>query len=234
MDQPGRRLASGRDSDIFEYGEGLVLRRSRRGRSMAEEAAVMEHARSHGYPVPFVSEVSDDGTALVMQRVAGPSMGEALARRPWEFGRQAKLLGHLHHRLHDIAAPPWMRPAPGPEGDRVVHLDLHPMNVLLGEHGPVVIDWANAARGRPEVDVGLTWILLAAGEIPVGRVRAAVMGRFRALFVRLFLRGFDVAAIAPYVRSVVEWKVRDPNMSADEQAGMWRVVGELEAASPAP
>ncbi len=232
MDPPGRHLASGRDSDIFEYGDGLVLRRSRRGRSMAEEATVMEHARAQGYPVPFVSEVSDDGSAIVMQRVDGPSMADALGRRPWTFARQARLLAHLHLRLHDIAAPTWLRAAPGPGGDRLVHLDLHPLNVLLSEHGPVVIDWSNAARGQPAVDVALTWILLAAGEIPASRVRAALMGRFRALFVRLFLRGFDVAEIAPYVRTTVEWKVRDPNMSPDEQAGMWRVVRELEAAFP--
>jgi len=231
VDPPGRHIASGRDSDIFEYGPGLVLRRSRGGRTLAQEAEVMEHARAHGYPVPFVSEVSDDGTALVMQRVDGPSMADALGSRPWTFGRQARLLADLHHRLHDITAPTWLRAAPGPDGDRLVHLDLHPLNVLLSDRGPVVIDWSNAARGQPAVDVALTWILLAAGEIPAGRLRAAVMGRFRALFVRLFLRGFDLAAIAPSVRATVEWKVHDPNMSPDEQAGMWRVVRELEAAS---
>jgi Phosphotransferase enzyme family len=167
-----------------------------------------------------------------MQRVDGPSMADLLGRKPWMFGHQARLLGDLHHRLHDIAAPTWLRDAPGPSGDRLVHLDLHPLNVLISRHGPVVIDWSNAARGHSAVDVALTWVLLGTGEIP-GRVRAAVMGRFRALFVRLFLRGFDVAEITPYVRSAVEWKVRDPNMSAGEQAAMWRLVRDLEGAAAA-
>src|SRR5580704_8696061 len=82
MREPGTLLASGRDSDIFDYGETMVLRRSRRGRSMREEARIMEYARAHGYPVPAVSEVSDDGTDLVMQRVDGPVMLAAIARRP--------------------------------------------------------------------------------------------------------------------------------------------------------
>jgi hypothetical protein len=94
--------------------------------------------------------------------------------------------------------------------------------------GPVVIDWPNAGRGAPAVDVALTWVLLAAGAIPAGRIRAALLGQFRSLFVRLFLRSFDLTEIAPYVRDVVEWKVRDPNMSAAEQAGMWRVAEEIE------
>ena len=59
--EPGPLLAAGRDADIFEYGSGLVLRRSREGRSMAREAQVMEYVRSQGFPVPAVEEVSDDG-----------------------------------------------------------------------------------------------------------------------------------------------------------------------------
>jgi aminoglycoside phosphotransferase (APT) family kinase protein len=228
MDRPGPLLASGRDSDIYEYGEGLVLRRSRRGRSMVSEAKTMEHARSFGYPVPAVAEVSEDGTELVMQRITGPSMADALGRQPWTFARQARVLADLHLRLHDIPGPEWLRAAPGVEGDRLVHLDLHPLNVIVAPDGPVVIDWPNAARGVPAVDVALTWVLLAAGAIPAGRLRAAVMGRFRARFVRLFLRSFDLAEIGPHLRDVVEWKVRDPNMSAAEQAGMWRVVREVE------
>ena len=228
MEPPGRLIASGRDSDIFEYGEGLVLRRSRHRRSMVEEARVMEHARAYGYPVPKVVEVREDGTALVMQRVDGPSMVEVLTRRPWTFARQARVLADLHRRLHDIPAPTGLRAAPGPEGDRLLHLDLHPLNVIVANGGPVVIDWANPARGVAAVDVALTWILLAAGAIPAGRVRAAVLGRFRAMFVHRFLRPFDVSEIAPHVRAVVEWKVLDPNMSAAEQEGMWRVVRELE------
>jgi len=229
MHQPGPLLASGRDADIYEYGEGLVLRRSREGRSILTEARIMEHVRAHGFPLPEVTEVSDDGTELVMERVTGPLMAQALTHRPWTFARQAAVLGDLHHRLHDIPAPEWLRAAPGKEGDRLLHLDLHPLNVIVAPSGPVVIDWPAAARGLPAVDVALTWVLLSAGAIPAGPVRAAVLERFRALFVRLFLRSFDLDEIRPHVREVVEWKVRDPHMSAAEQAGMWRLAQEIES-----
>jgi hypothetical protein len=195
---------------------------------MVTEAKIMDHARSFGYPVPAVDEVSEDGTELVIQRITGSSMVEVLGRRPWTFATQAGLLADLHHRLHDIPGPDWLRAAPGGAGDRLLHLDLHPLNVMVTPTGPVVIDWPNAGRGAPAVDVALTWVLLAAGAIPAGRIRAALLGQFRSLFVRLFLRSFDLTEIAPYVRDVVEWKVRDPNMSAAEQAGMWRVAEEIE------
>ena len=88
--EPGELLASGRDSDIFEYGAGLVLRRSRAGHSMAVEARTMEYVRGHGYPVPAVDQLSDDGTDLVMQRVDGPLMFEDLSRRPWSVRHHGK------------------------------------------------------------------------------------------------------------------------------------------------
>ena len=230
MATPGPLLASGRDSDIYEYGPGLVLRRSRTGRSMATEARTMEYARQRGYPVPAVQEVSQDGTDLVMERIAGPSMIAVLDKRPWTLRRQGQVLARLHRQLHDIPAPDWIRDAPFGSGDRLLHLDLHPLNVMLSPAGPVVIDWPNAARGDGPSDVAVTWALVAAGAIPAGRIRAAVMGRGRSLLINSMLAGFDVDAIRAQLPAVVKWKVGDPHMSAAERDGMWDLVGGAEAA----
>jgi len=220
MRKPGALIASGRDSDIFEYGDGLVLRRSRQSRPMATEARTMEYARALGYPVPAVSELSDDGTDLIMERVDGPSMFTALSRRPWTISHHGALLAELHQQLHEIPAPEWIQDSPAGRGDRLIHLDLHPMNVILTAKGPVVIDWSNAARGDPNTDVALTWVLLAAGGIPAGWVRAAVLGRARAVFIRKFLTPFDSAAVTTQLAAVVGWKAADPHMSAAEQRAM--------------
>jgi aminoglycoside phosphotransferase (APT) family kinase protein len=227
--EPGERIASGRDSDIFDYGPGLVLRRSRHGYSMANEARTMEYVRAHGYPVPAVAEISADGTDLVMERIDGPSMVADLSRRPWTLRQQGDVLADLHRRLHEIAAPPWLAAAPGNDGDRLLHLDLHPLNIIVAAKGPVVIDWPNAARGDWAIDVALTWILIAAGEVPTGHVWAAVLERFRARFVNGFLRHFDRAELIARLRTVVEWKVTDPNMSESEQRAMWRIAAGAEA-----
>jgi aminoglycoside phosphotransferase (APT) family kinase protein len=227
---PGPLIASGRDADIFAYGDGnrLVLRRSRGGRPMAAEARVMEYVRGHGYPVPAVDHLSDDGTDLVMERVDGPSMVEVLGRRPWTLGAQGAILGHLQRRLHEIPVPDWLAPGPGAPGDSFLHLDLHPLNVLVGPAGPVVIDWTNARSGQAPFDVALTWVLMTAGEIPGNRLRAAVMGRARGLLVGSFLRGFDLAPVRATIRSVVTWKVADPHISDVEQERMWDLVGRVE------
>jgi tRNA A-37 threonylcarbamoyl transferase component Bud32 len=88
--EPGRLLASGRDSDIFEYGAGSVLRRSREGRSMAREAQVMEAVRVQGFPVPAVQEVSNDGLSIVLERIEGPDMVAMMGKRPWSIPRMGR------------------------------------------------------------------------------------------------------------------------------------------------
>ncbi|MGD0393573.1 MAG: phosphotransferase [Acidimicrobiales bacterium] len=225
MRNPGPLLASGRDADIYRYGNGLVLRRSRAGRSMATEARVMDYVRQHGYPVPAVVEISDDGTDLVMERIDGPSMVAVLGRRPWTLLRQGRSLADLHTRLHEIPAPEWIRDSPCGSGDRLVHLDLHPLNIILASTGPIVIDWPNAARGDGNSDIAVTWVLLAAGAIPSGRIRAALMGRGRSILIHSMLDGFDVDEIRARLPEVVKWKVADPHMSAAERKAMWALVG---------
>jgi len=229
---PGPLLASGRDADIFEYGPGLVLRRSREGHSMAREARTMAYLHAQGYPVPAVEEVSDDGRDLVMERIDGPSMVQAVEKAPWTLRRQGRALADLHRRLHDLRAPDFLAAAPVGHGDRVVHLDLHPLNVLLAPNGPVVIDWSNVALGDPLVDVGLAWVLMAAGQIPGGRVKNTVLGWARSLLVNAFLAPFDREQVSQVLREVVAWKVQDPHMSEAEVRGMWRVAEG--ATGPAP
>jgi aminoglycoside phosphotransferase (APT) family kinase protein len=225
--QPLRLLAAGRDAEIFEYGPHLVLRRSRHGRSMAGEARIMEYVRTHGYPVPAVEEVSDDGCDLVMERVAGRSLVDTMTRAPWRLRHYGGVLADLHRRLHDIDAPAFLTPAPVGTGSSVVHLDLHPLNVIMSPAGPVVIDWSNAARGDPRVDVALAWALIAGARIP-GRLIPALLGWTRTMAVEGFLAPFDRPAIVAVLSDVVQWKATDPNMAPDEIEGMWRVVGDAE------
>jgi aminoglycoside phosphotransferase (APT) family kinase protein len=228
MKKPGTLLASGRDSDIFEYGPGLVLRRSRAGHSMESEARMMEYARGHDFPVPAVDELSDDGADLVMERIDGTSMVTVAQRRPWTIRQQGRLLADLHERLHRIPAPDWARDAPCGRGDQLVHLDLHPLNVMLTNMGPVVIDWPNAARGDGNIDVALTWVLLSAGGIPTGRVRAAAMGWGRSLMVSAFLERVDLTMVEPELAKVVEWKAGDPHMTDAEIRAMRVMVAQSD------
>jgi aminoglycoside phosphotransferase (APT) family kinase protein len=196
---------------------------------MAQEARTMSFVRDQGYPVPAIDGLSDDGLDLVMERIEGVSMVEAIGQAPWTVRRQAATLADLHLRLHEIEAPDYLPAAPVGTGTKILHLDLHPLNVMVGPQGPVVIDWPNASRGDPSVDVGLAWVLMAAGQIPGNRLEAVLMAFGRALLVNGFVSHFDRTNVAGFLRDIVEMKVKDPHMSETEVKGMWKVVEREEA-----
>jgi tRNA A-37 threonylcarbamoyl transferase component Bud32 len=216
MDSPGALIAAGRDADIFEYRKGTVLRRSRNGRSQILEARTMEFVRSSGYPVPEVFEVGDDGIDLVMERISGLTMLETASNRPWKLRGFGRDLAELHVSLHNLTAPDWMTVLPFGPGDRVLHLDLHPLNIILSNNGPVVIDWTNASRGDPLVDVAATWVLLASRNVPGGRLDRMMAKVGRGILLRSFLVPFSKSELNPVLGDVVDWKSRDTNMTSSE------------------
>ncbi len=187
---------------------------------MEIEARAMRYAHELGYPTPRVDDVSDDGTELVMERISGVNMVEALNATPWKAKRYGRTLADLHTQLHELSGPEWLSPAPIGSGDRLLHLDLHPLNVMMSPRGPIVIDWANASRGDPNIDVALTWTLISAGEVPRNGVKGKLVGLIRARLIRGFIGAFDSAAVGNEVDAVVQWKAQDRNMSESEIATM--------------
>ncbi|WP_137988975.1 phosphotransferase [Streptomyces vilmorinianum] len=144
----GVLIGTGRTADVFALDDEWVLRRYRDGGDVAREAATMTHLASHGYPVPRVRSAS--GPDLVMRRLAGPSLLDALLAGTVTPETAAALLADLLHRLHTLPpAPP------------LLHLDLHPGNVMLTPEGPVVIDWRTSERGDPALDWAMSSLILA-------------------------------------------------------------------------
>jgi hypothetical protein len=192
----------------------------------------MEHVRARGFPVPAVEEVSDDGLDMVLERIEGPEMVALMSRRPWTIPRMGRTLADLHGELHELVAPDWLVDAPVGRGTQLLHLDLHPLNVMMSPRGPVVIDWANACCGDPAVDVALAWVLMAAGEVSTNRIVGMILSRARSALLKSFLGPVDIDAVRPVLREVVAWKVTDPHMSVTEQARMWEVVKDAGGGGP--
>ena len=147
----------------------------------------------------------------------------ALGAQPWRMRTFAKTLARLMHALHELPVPAWLEPRLG-DGDRLVHLDLHPDNVMLGARGPVVIDWTNAGRGDPHAEVADVWLVMANAEIPGSGPRVAVLSAGRRLFLRSFVNEFDRDAVRRRLQIAMEHRFRDPNMTAPERERMKRFV----------
>jgi aminoglycoside phosphotransferase (APT) family kinase protein len=218
-------LARGRDGAVYDAGPGLVLRRTFDGRSIEAEARIMRHVAEHGYPVPAVHEVQTGGTEIVMDRVDGPSMMDAMLRRPWTMPALIRTLGDLHERLHRIPAPDWLPPLD--DGAAVLHLDLHPMNVLMAERGPVVIDWTNAARGEPLADVANTAALLTCPEFPAPKVVQLLAEPVRKEMARRFTAPYRGPALDRQLVALAELKTLDRNMSPAEVVRLRRLADRV-------
>ncbi|MGH9243379.1 MAG: phosphotransferase [Acidimicrobiales bacterium] len=221
-DPPGPLLAAGRDCEIYAVGNGRVLRRARDGRSLDREAAIIRHVREHGYPAPEVFDAR--GPDLVMERISGPNLFDDAAGRPWRLRSNARVLAGLHQRLATIPVPDWLPAAEGIPGDAVLHLDLHPLNVLVSRHGPKVIDWTNAARGAAGAEIATTWLLMAAATLPETRIPRRVLEAARRRFLRSFLDAAGRDAARPWLAAVVELRTRDPHIDPAELDRMRRLA----------
>jgi aminoglycoside phosphotransferase (APT) family kinase protein len=152
-------IGRGRAADVFDIGNGRVLRRYRTPHpGVAEqEALAMRHLRAHGAPVPEV--FSAEGDEIVMQRLEGRSMLDTLRSKPWKARAIGRQLAELQRRIHAVSAGQLSLPRLG-EGDSLLHFDLHPDNVMLTPDGPVVIDWSNVVVGDPVADVMFSWMIM--------------------------------------------------------------------------
>jgi aminoglycoside phosphotransferase (APT) family kinase protein len=198
-------IAAGRDADVFALDDHRVLRRYRRPADVSGEAAIMRYVAEYGYPVPEVFEAS--GRDMVMTRVDGPTMAGAMLTGTMGIEAGAVMLAGLLARLHEI---------PGRTGGSVVHLDLHPENVLVTATGPVVIDWCNAGDGPPDFDTALSALImaqLAIGSIPHELMATAgdFLDHFLAHAPGNVLDGLDAA---------LDMRLNNRTMTPDELAAL--------------
>lgn len=195
---------------MYALDEHTVLRRYERRDVPEYEVRVMRYARAQGYPVPEVKRVA--GPDMVLERITGPTMQEVLESDPTQLDRNIRLLAALHERLHEIAAPPGL--AAIGEGDTLLHLDLHPKNVLLSANGPYVIDWANARRGHWADDIAQTVVIVwgALGD-PTFVGREALVHHV----VETFVASFDREVVRAHIPAAIARRVADHNVTEAER-----------------
>ena len=210
-------LAEGRVAQIYPWQGGKILKLARDEYRIAK----IVHATGLNVPEPFERVEVEGRPGIVYTRVHGKTMLAHIGAAPHQSLGFARTLAHLQVEMHakpgapdlpDVntrlrrkieavdGVPPGIREkvleklATLPSGDRLLHGDFHPDNVMLTPAGPgflpVIIDWPDAARGHPLADVARTSILISAGGLPEQPVLRMLIGLFRSVFHRLYLNTY--------------------------------------------
>ncbi len=239
---PGTLVGSGRSTDVYDVGDGRVLRRYRDGRdtrAVAGEAQLMTHARASGVPVPEVFDVS--GCDIVMEHAVGPTMLDVIGRRPWTVRAQARTLAELHGLVHQVPAAGLaglvlrasIGSAPPADDDVLLHRDLHPQNVILTRGGPVIIDWEGASYGPAITDIALTWAIVGYSTPPGTRLRVTAALGVQAAFTRSFVRAAGPID-ASWRQVAIRHRLADPNVLPEETVRLRRAAAALGTREPRP
>jgi aminoglycoside phosphotransferase (APT) family kinase protein len=187
----GKLIGEGKVAEVFEYGDGRVLKLYRAGEPQsqaAREAEVLTAIAGAGVrgPRAYAVEEIDGRWGVVMDRIEGRPFAEPMLADMAGAGPYFAAMAQLQVGLHAAAAA-GLTPlkqrldgklcrAPGlsdpvrrrlrdrlaalPDGDRVLHGDFHPYNILGGLEDAVIVDWLDATCGAPAADVCRSWLLM--------------------------------------------------------------------------
>jgi Ser/Thr protein kinase RdoA (MazF antagonist) len=186
----GKLVGEGKIAEVFEYGEGRVLKLYRAGQPESDarrEFAVLDAVEAAGIAAPRAFDlVQVEGRwGVVMSTVEGRPFAELMLADPAGAGPYFAAMVRLQMGIHaasgqalaplkvrlarKIAATDLSDPVKYrlrdklsrlPGGDRVLHGDFHPYNILGTLQDAVVVDWLDATQGPPAADVCRSWLLL--------------------------------------------------------------------------
>jgi Ser/Thr protein kinase RdoA (MazF antagonist) len=173
LDPAGLRSLRGESRSSWDAGSA-VLRVG--GRAVLDREVAAAAAAASVLPVPRVLDRADfgDHTALLLERLPGRPAGELALGGPEQARAAGLACGRVYGLLAGVPAPAGLRAVPGAPGPaidgpaRLLHLDLHPLNVLVSDDGAVVtgvLDWANTHAGDPVLDRARSWAILALDPI---------------------------------------------------------------------
>ena len=179
--EPAAGGASGSAWMVRAAGATYAMRLSDAGPMAESRVAAMAAARAAGLPAPelLARATLGGGEALLLSWLPGVTLMEVIRTEPSDAPLWGRRMGELQARLHRAPAPPGVidlladdtRPfragmeggRPLPSGDSLLHLDCHPLNLLVDrDAGEIcgVVDWDNARRGHPWLDLARTMSIL--------------------------------------------------------------------------
>ncbi|WP_422487243.1 phosphotransferase [Gudongella sp. DL1XJH-153] len=138
----------------------------------------------------------EEGEGITFENIKGKSLTYNLLNNPLRLKEFSTIMAESHKRIHKIIANelPEINAAISfkikdskilnmnqksklveildsmPKMDRLCHMNFHPDSIFITDQGTKVIDWMNAGKGNPLVDVAKTLVLLRFSSLPFQNV----------------------------------------------------------------
>lgn len=214
----------------------LRLFRSEQAAMTQREVAAMAAASSAGLPVPrvYAEGMWRGRPVLHMSWMPGGPLRDEFRANPWRARALGVQFGRAQAAIHAVSPPaallahptPWiawanpddalrdclLAAARGP--DVLLHLDFHPMNVLVADgRVSAVLDWANARAGDPRADLARTASILRFAPLDPG-VPRPLGSLLRRLFIAGWRHGYreiagSIGGMAPFYAWAGAVMIRD-------------------------
>jgi aminoglycoside phosphotransferase (APT) family kinase protein len=234
-------VAGGADTLIWRVEaagrvSALRLFRPEQATMAQREVAAMAAAGAAGLPVPqvYAEGIWRGRPVLHMSWMPGRPLRDELRAHPWPARALGVEFGRAQAAVHAISPPavllahptPWIAWANPDDALRnclraaaygpnvLLHLDFHPMNVLVADgRVSAVLDWANARIGDPRADLARTASILRFAPLDPGMPRL-LGGWPRRLFIAGWRRGYrevtgPIGGMAPFYAWAGEVMIRD-------------------------
>lgn len=232
----------------------LRVLRPEQAETSRREVEAMRAVAAAGLPVPTVHAYGcwQERPALLLGWCPGRTIIAELGAHPWRAWSLGALMGHTQAAIHAVAppaalrggAPSWLdwhgptEPALAarlralaPRPDALLHLDVHPANLMVdGGRVSGVLDWANVRIGDPRADLARTVTLLRLAPAPPG-LPVHVIAVLRRVLAAGWRHGYrqragavgDLAPFLAWAGAVMERDLR-PKLG---QPGVWLTAGDL-------
>jgi tRNA A-37 threonylcarbamoyl transferase component Bud32 len=204
-------LVHGRTADVYLLDDTHVVRRLHSRDGTFPNLEVLRYLGDVGFPTARLVDV--DGPDIVMERLHGPTLLQALDAEEISLPDGAQVVLDLHAQLHAVAPPPEaLASGAAAEGDSILHLDLHPANIMMTPDGPYLLDWDSAAYGPAGVDLATTALVfaeVAADDNDYARAAHALL--------RAFVHKVG-AGIGEHLDAAVTARLGNPCLDPDEVA----------------
>ena len=229
----------------------LKLFRPGHGRAaIAEELRQAQMAHALGIPTARAEQIIEHQgrVGIVFERLHGPTLYHLAATRTAPVEELAALLWEIGNAIHRCAVagipaiearlavriarahavPDHTRQAAlealhrVPGGKTLCHGDLHPVNVIVTERGPCVLDWVDAAHGAAAADIARTLLLLELGR--AAQIEPAIRTAFVAAYRERLAAGGQMEPVARWELPIAVARLAEPVDAAERHALLQRIA----------